>query len=94
MDTKKPGETINVTFRLPAIASAVTGNTITASWRSGAADEAMTLALGAAHVDGTDLIVPVSGGVEGADYWLRAQIDTADGQHLIEDAVLSVRERA
>jgi hypothetical protein len=92
LDPKKPGETISMSFRLAALGAAITGSSVTLVWRSGVADSPISLISGPTNLVGTDLVVPISGGIAGADYLVRLAVDLADGQHLIEDAVLSVRD--
>lgn len=89
---KDPAEIITVTFDFSDLVAAVTSATVTASWKRGTADASpSSLLSGGTSTSGAKVLQKIQGGNAGADYVLRCQVDTADGQRFVMAALLPVR---
>lgn len=88
---KDPAEIIVVSFDFAALAAVVQSPVVTAEVVSGVADATPgALLSGAAQVDGAQVLQQVVGGVAGATYLIRCQVDTASGQRYVLAATLPV----
>ena len=89
---KDPGEIVFLGFDFAALAGAVASPVVTATHRDGTADAAPSAILsGAPTISGTTIVQRVAGGVAGANYLLRCQVDTAAGERFALAGVLPVR---
>lgn len=92
LSEKDPAEIITVTFDFTALTASVSAPVITATAHSGVVDPApQAIVSGPAQVDGAKVLQQIVGGVAGANYALRCEIDTPDGQHFALVDVLPVR---
>jgi len=94
-DTKDAEEIITATFKFE---NDLAGETIVAASQDVAiavlsgTDAAVGAMLnGAAVVDGTNVLQSVQAGVNGANYELRARVDTSGGRRLVLELTLPVR---
>jgi hypothetical protein len=92
LSEKDPTEIVIVTFDFSAIATTVQSPEIAATLHSGVADETpQAIVSGSAQVDGATVLQQIAGGTAGANYALRCEVDTPDGQHFALVDVLPVR---
>ena len=88
---KDPSEIVIVTFDFAELTAAVLTPTVSATWKRGSEDLAPALLSGNASISGAKVLQKVQGGVAGADYLLRCQVDTADAQRYVLTGTLPVR---
>lgn len=89
---KDPSEIVDLGFDFAALTSAPTSPVVSAAHHSGTDDAAPSAILsGSPSVVGAVVVQRVIGGVAGADYLLRCQVDTAAGERFILAGVLPVR---
>lgn len=92
LSPKDPAEIITLAFDFSAVAAAVLAPMVSAAHESGPADPSPAAILsGAAQVQGATVLQKIVGGVAGATYRLRCQVDTPDGERFVLPARLSVR---
>jgi hypothetical protein len=91
-DPKDPSEIVHLGFDFSALTSAPLSPAVTAAHHAGTADATPSAILsGSPTVSGTKIVQRVTGGVVGADYLLRCQVDTAAGERFVLAGVLPVR---
>lgn len=89
---KDPSEVLDLGFNFGTLTGAPLAPVVTLAHHAGADDPAPEAMLfGAASVSGTTVIQRVQGGVVGADYVLRCQVQDASGQRYVLAGVLPVR---
>lgn len=90
---KDPSEVVVITFPFgqTKICNAVMNPVVTVTLLEGTLDPSpAAILLGQPTVFGTDVMQAVHGGVDGAVYSLRCEIDTDNGQHLVMADALPV----
>lgn len=90
-DDKDPSEIIVVTFDFTALSTVVSAPVVSVILVDGVVDASPSAILsGVAQVTGAVVKQKIQGGVHGANYKLRCQVDTPLGERFIESAILSV----
>lgn len=88
---KKPAEIARLTFELRKITFTPTNGEITVSLFKGKPDpNVSTMRQGATTTQGSQVSALVQGGIKGNSYLVQCAFNTADGQQLIEEAILPV----
>lgn len=89
---KDPAEVLEISFDFLEVTSAPITPQVTVVNCSGVADSSPgTLLSGSPTVSGSSVVQRVVGGLAGADYLLRCQVDTATGLRFVLSRVLPVR---
>lgn len=92
LSAKDPAEVVIVTFDFSAEAASVSNPVISITWASGVADSAPALSKsGVASISGAQVMQKVTGGIAGANYLLRCEVDSSAGEHLAVADTLPVR---
>ena len=91
LDPKDPAEIVPITFEFVDLTSTPSSPTIAIQRLSGADDPTPTaMLLGAPQVVGSQVRQKVQGGVNGAIYGLRCEVNDADANHWVIPAKLPV----
>ncbi len=91
-DAKDPAEIIIVGFDFSSLTTSPSSPDVTATRHAGATDANPSAILaGAPAVSGAKITQKIAGGVDGADYLLRCQVDAPDGSRYVLSGVLPVR---
>ena len=89
---KDPAEIITITFDFSEIATSISSPVVEATHKRGTTDAAPSAVLsGSAAVSGLKVLQTVLGGLAGADYVLRCQVEANDGQRFVLAGTLPVR---
>jgi hypothetical protein len=95
LSAKDPLATINVTFSFASILGVETltaaSQTVTVALHAGADPTPSGILSGDPVISGTTVLQKVTGGVAGADYYLRCSVGTNGARTLVIAAVLPVR---
>lgn len=95
LDPKDPAEIVDVAMDFAALASSVNTPTVTITRVAGAPDaSANTMLNGSPSVSGSTVRQRLTGGVDGAEYLIRFQVNASDGQRFVAPARISVRSAA
>lgn len=88
---KDPSEIITVTFDFSALATSCSNPVVTCHQLSGTVDSTVSSMIsGSAQLSGTSILQRIHGGIDGAAYKLRCQIDDADGERFVLADTLTV----
>jgi hypothetical protein len=91
-DPKDPSEIVPLTFDFAEDTSTPSNPVITIVRHSGAADANPAIMLtGSAQVSGATVLQKISGGVAGANYTVRCQVDAPDGTRWVLSGLLPVK---
>jgi len=90
--TKDPAEIITVTFYFSSDATAVSNPAVSIDVVAGKLDpSASAMLVGAAQVEGTNVLQRVDAGLAGNTYKLRCVADDEDGERFVRADTLEVR---
>ena len=90
-DPKDPSEIVPLSFDFAALTDTPSAPIVSIARHSGAADASPSAMLqGAAQIIGTQVRQKITGGVAGATYLVKAQVDAPDGSRYVLAGLLPV----